>query len=117
MSDEKEDLLGLWKRALGAQEQQWSSLFDRALSSEAVAAEFGKVLAGYLELTRVSRENVEKQLQAANLPTRADIAALAKRIDDLSNRVEELTRALHRPTGKAAKAPAAPPRRTPRKRG
>ena len=91
----KEDFLELWKRALAAQEQQWSSLFDRAAGGDAAAAQFAKVLENYLQLTRVSREQVEQYLQASNLPTRGDIATLAKRIDDLSNRIEELSREIH----------------------
>lgn len=91
----KEDFLELWKRALAAQEQQWSSLFNTAGSSDAVAGQFAKVLENYLQLTRVSREQVEQYLQASNLPTRGDIATLASRIDDLSNRIEELSREIH----------------------
>ena len=91
----KEDFLELWKRARAAQEQQWSSLFDKAGSSDAVAGQFAKVLENYLQLTRVSREQIEQYLQASNLPTRGDIATLAKRIDDLSNRIEELSREIH----------------------
>ena len=105
----KEDFLELWKRALAAQEQQWSSLFDRASSGDAAAGQFAKVLENYLQLTRVSREQVEQYLQASNLPTRGDIATLAKRIDDLSNRIEELSREIHARNAKPAQKKKAKP--------
>ena len=72
-TSKKEDFLELWKRAISAQEQQWSSLFDKAVSNDATAKQFAKVLENFLQLSRVSREQVEQYLQASNLPTRSDI--------------------------------------------
>jgi len=57
----------------------------------------------YLSATQISRENVERFLVAANLPTRAELARLSERIDTLTARVDELVRALDRPKKKKKK--------------
>ena len=42
----------------------------------------------------MSRENVERFLAASNLPTRAEVARLAERVDELTTRIDELIKKL-----------------------
>ncbi len=79
-----------WRQIAAAQEKQLSALFERAAGSDAFAQSLSKALEAYLNATQVSRENVERFLAASNLPTRAEVARLAQRVDDLTTRIDEL---------------------------
>ncbi len=91
---EPNDLFSLWRRAAQLQEEQFRALFERAAGSDAFGDALRKALEDYLSATQVSRENVERYLSAANLPTRSDIARLSERIDGLTTRIDELAHAL-----------------------
>ncbi len=92
--NEPSDLFSLWRRAAQLQEEQFRALFERAAGSDAFGEALRKALEDYLAATQISRENVERYLSAANLPTRADIARLSDRIDGLTSRVDELVNTL-----------------------
>ncbi|MDQ6826104.1 MAG: phasin family protein [Candidatus Eremiobacteraeota bacterium] len=88
------DPFSIWRRAAQLQEEQLSALFERAAGSDAFGEALHKALENYLSATQISRENVERYLSAANLPTRADVARLAERIDGLTSRIDELAQQL-----------------------
>jgi signal transduction protein with GAF and PtsI domain len=79
-----------WRQIAAAQEKQLSALFERAAGTDAFAEGLGKALEAYLNATQVSRENVERFLAASNLPTRAEVARLAERVDQLTTRIDDL---------------------------
>jgi len=84
------DLFALWRRAAQLQEEHFRAMFERAAGSEAFGEALRRALEDYLSATQISRENVERYLSAANLPTRSDIARLAERIDGLTSRIDQL---------------------------
>ncbi|MBV8150925.1 MAG: hypothetical protein JOY59_05160 [Candidatus Eremiobacteraeota bacterium] len=83
-----------WRQIAAAQEKQLSALFERAAGTDAFAESLGKALEAYLNATQVSRENVERFLTASNLPTRAEVARLAERVDELTTRINRLIQKL-----------------------
>ncbi len=62
--------------------------------SSAFPDQLASALKTYLTTAALSRENVARYLEAANLPSRADVAALGRRIDDLTNVVQSLADAV-----------------------
>ena len=76
------------------QEAQFSKLFEEASGTQAFSDAMKSALEAYLNATQVSRENVERYLTAANLPTRAEISRLSERVDELTTRIDDLIRTL-----------------------
>ena len=60
------------------------------MGSSAFPDQLASALKTYLTTSALSRDNVARYLEAANLPSRADVAALAARIDELTNVVQSL---------------------------
>ncbi len=92
--NDTDDPFAVWRRAAQLQEEQFRGLFERAAGSDAFGDALRKVLETYLSVTAVSRENIERYLSAANLPTRGDLARLADRLDGLTSRIDELAQIL-----------------------
>lgn len=88
--EERFDPFAVWRDAMAAYEKQLADALQRGSSTEGASDLMARYLDGYLNVARAARENIAGYLQAANLPTRADIAALGARIDELSNRLEDL---------------------------
>ncbi|PZR57434.1 MAG: hypothetical protein DLM50_05510 [Candidatus Meridianibacter frigidus] len=84
------DPFSAWRRIAGAQEAQFSKLFEQAAGTDAFAEALRKALEAYLNATQISRENIERFLSASNLPTRAEIARLSERVDVLVSRIDDL---------------------------
>lgn len=79
---------------MAAQEQQWSRVFERMTGSSAFPEQLASALKTYLNTVALSRENVARYLEAANLPSRADVAGLGRRIDELTDVVQSLADAV-----------------------
>lgn len=72
----------------------WTAAFENASASEGFAKQLGTVLSSYLDTMALSRDAVERGLAAANVPTRADLAALSARVDALTTALDEVLAAL-----------------------
>jgi hypothetical protein len=62
--------------------------------SSAFPEQIAAALKTYLSAANISRQNVARYLEAANLPSRADVAELGRRLDDLTNVVQSLADAV-----------------------
>lgn len=62
--------------------------------SSAFPDQIASALKTYLNTATASRENVARYLEAANLPSRADVASLGSRIDELTDVVQALADAV-----------------------
>jgi hypothetical protein len=62
--------------------------------SSAFPNQLGSALKTYLNTAAQSRENVGKYLEAANLPSRADIAEIGRRLDELTTAIASLASAV-----------------------
>lgn len=85
-----DDPFSVWRQAAQMNEAQMSAFFEKAAGTDAFAEQLRKALEAYLNATQVSRENIERFLSASNLPTRAELARVADRVDTLTTRVDEL---------------------------
>jgi hypothetical protein len=74
--------------------RQWTAAFENASASEAFAKQLGTVLSSYLDTMALSRDAVDRGLAAANVPTRADLAALSARVDALTTALDAVLAAL-----------------------
>lgn len=88
--DESFDPFATWRTAMAAYEKQLAEALARGSSSDAAGDVMARYLDGYLAVAKAARENIASYLQAANLPTRNDLAALGARVDELGNRLEDL---------------------------
>ena len=73
-------------------------------ASSAFPEQLASALKTYLNTAALSRENVARYLEAANLPSRADVAAIGRRLDDLTDAVQALTDAVVKGKKKKKKA-------------
>lgn len=94
------DPFSVWRTAAQMNESQMSAFFEKAAGTDAFAEGLRKALEAYLNATQVSRENVERFLSASNVPTRAEIARLADRVDTLTTRIDDLIAGLTKKTKK-----------------
>ena len=99
----EKDPFSVWREAAQMNEAQMSAFFEKAAGTDAFADQLRKAIEAYLTVTQVSRENVERFLSASNLPTRAEIARLAERVDTLTTRIDGLIAQLQKPKKKKKK--------------
>jgi hypothetical protein len=87
-------LMTQWKQFLDQSIEAWSRALSEAMSTEAFAQMMGKTLDQWLvtqaPAKRVAEHSVEAALQALNLPSRAQVAGVAKQIIELEDRLDRL---------------------------
>jgi polyhydroxyalkanoate synthesis regulator phasin len=81
------DMLGQW-------EKMANSFGNDAMKSEEFARGMQGATAASLQMQAAFKEQTEKALAAANLPTRTDVEALAKRIDGIEASLARIEAAL-----------------------
>jgi len=82
---------------------QFTAAFENASASDAFAKQLGVVLSAYLDTMAQSRDSIDRALAAANVPTRADLAALGARVDALSDKLDRVLALSTRKSSKKAK--------------
>ena len=90
-------------------EELWARMFSQVLGSEQFAESMGQGLKSQLLLQRAFQDQMERYLQALNLPTRRDLEGLAR---DLA----ELKETVYRIEDRLVAMPSAPPRGRPGQR-
>ena len=81
------DMLGQW-------EKMANSLGTDAMKREEFARGMQGATAASLQMQAAYKEQMEKALSAANLPTRTDIEALARRVDGIEATLARIEAAL-----------------------
>ena len=88
------DLMSQWKQFLDQSIEAWSKAFGQTMSTDAFAQAMGRSLdqwlTAYAPAKKIADQSIEGALQALNLPTRAQVSALAKQIMDLEDRLDRL---------------------------
>jgi hypothetical protein len=88
------DLMTQWKQFLDQSIEAWSKALSEAMNTEAFAQMMGKTLdqwlTGQAPAKRASDQSIEATLQALNVPSRTQVAAVAKQIADLEVRLDGL---------------------------
>lgn len=108
---EQKDLYALWRQLYDANEKVWSQATGEFMESQAFAQWQGRMLETFLAFQRTWRDSATAQLQAANLPTRDDIARLGELILGLEEKIDQLA---DRVGAAERRRPAPPPPPRPR---
>jgi len=92
------DLMTQWKQFLDQSIEAWSKALSQAMNTDAFAQMMGKTLDQWLSAQgpakRAADQAVETGLQALNLPSRTQVASVAKQIVELEERLEHLEDAI-----------------------
>ncbi len=111
---EQKDLYAMWRQLYDANEKVWSQASNEFMDSPAFAQWQGRMLETFLGFQKALKESATAQLQAANIPTRDDIARLGELILGLEEKVDQLADRMPAQARRQTPAPPPPPRRTPR---
>jgi hypothetical protein len=88
------DLMSQWKQFLDQSIEAWSKALSQVMSTEAYAQAMGKALEQWMTAAAPAKkqadQSIEGALHALNLPTRAQVTALAKQVMDLEERLDRL---------------------------
>jgi hypothetical protein len=88
------DLMGQWKQFLDQSIEAWSKALGQVMTTDAYAQAMGKALeqwmASYAPVKKQADQSIENALHALNMPTRAQVTALARQLTDLEERLDRL---------------------------
>jgi hypothetical protein len=105
------DLMTQWKRFADEWIELWSRTLSRAMNTEAFAETLGKYLDQWLAaqgpLKKSSEQAAETMLQALNLPSRTQVANVARQLIDLEERIERIEDEIRALPGRLRTGPAA----------
>jgi len=86
----------LLRRALQAGEEQVGKAVAKVLASESVATWVQTVLSGAVQARAVMERGVTQALHAANLPSKDDVTALRKKLEELEAMIDGLAERVDR---------------------
>ena len=83
-----------WKRSMDRWLNAWGSFLEETMTTPAFAAASGQTLNRVLDVQKPLRDSTEtamqRWLEAVNMPSRADFVRLARQINDVNARLDEL---------------------------
>jgi polyhydroxyalkanoate synthesis regulator phasin len=86
----------LLKKALEAGEEQAGKLVGKLLSSDGLTSGFQSLVSTAAQAKETFERGVSQALHAANLPSRDDVAALKRRLEELEKMLDGLSEKLDR---------------------
>jgi polyhydroxyalkanoic acid synthase PhaR subunit len=96
------DPFELWREMYDANERAWAKALEQTTSRPEFAEASSKMLENLLSGQRMLRDSMRTYLEAANMPTREDIARvgelivnLEEKVDQLADRLDAIEAALH----------------------
>jgi len=103
------DLLGQWKQFLDQWIEAWAKVLGQAMGTEQFARLMGQSLDSFLvaqgPVKKALDQQVEQALQTFNLPSRTQVAAVARQIVELEERIERLEDSLRAVLRRLGKEP------------
>jgi len=104
------DPFEMWRQLYDTNEQAWTQALEGAMGRPEFGASSGKMLETMLAAQKAVRDNMRTYLETINVPTREDIArvgelvvGLEEKIDQLADRLDDIEKAVRRPSAKRAK--------------
>jgi hypothetical protein len=83
-----------WKRSMDRWLSAWSAFLEEITTTPAFAAASGQTLNRVLDIQKPLRDQTEEAMQrwleAINMPSRADIVRLARQLNDVNARLDQL---------------------------
>ena len=89
----------LLRRALQAGEEQVGRMVGKVLANDGVATGFQTLLSGAVQARATLERGVSQALHAANLPSRDDVDALRKKLEELEAMIDGLAEKVNRERG------------------
>jgi polyhydroxyalkanoate synthesis regulator phasin len=89
----------LLRKALQAGEEQVGKVVGKLLSNEGVAAGVQTLISGAVQARATLERGVSQALHAANLPSRDDVDALRRKLDELEAMLDGLAEKVERERG------------------
>jgi hypothetical protein len=93
------------KKALQAGEERMGKVVGKLLASDRVSSGLSTLVSSALQAKTTFDKGVQQALHAANLPSKDDVAALKRRLDELESMIDGLSARVERPA--AGSTPAA----------
>jgi hypothetical protein len=110
MADPKDvDPLATWRDLLSQWEQGMNTIANRAMGSDEYSSSMNGAMGATLKLQETMRQFMAVQLANANLPSRAEVQAIAERVGGLEARLDRITALLERIVASPRSADAPPP--------
>jgi len=110
MADPKDvDPLATWRDLLSQWEQGMNTIANRAMASDEYSSSMNGAMSATLKLQETMRQFMAVQLANANLPSRAEVQAIAERVGGLEARLDRITALLERIAAAPRSADAPPP--------
>ena len=104
------DPFEMWRQLYDANEQAWTQALEGAMGRPEFGKSSGKMLETMLAAQKAVRDNMRTYLETINVPTREDIArvgelvvGIEEKIDQLADRLDDIEKAVRRPSAKRAK--------------
>jgi hypothetical protein len=101
----------MWRQLYDANEKVWGQASNEFMESPAFAQWQGRMLETFLGFQKALKDSTTAQLQAANIPTRDDIARLGELILGLEEKIDQLADRKPPPTRRRPAPPPPPPPR------
>jgi hypothetical protein len=116
--DKPADPMALWRDMLSQWETNVNALANKTMASDEYSSSMHGAMGGMLKLQDTMKQFMATYLASANLPSRAEVLAIAERIGGVEARLDRMNALLERiadaPRGDAVSTttlPAAPPAR------
>ena len=87
------------RRALEAGEERMGRVMGKLLASDAVATGLQTLVSSALQAKQTFDKGVQQALHAANLPSRDDVAALKRKLEELESVIDGLSARVPTPAG------------------
>ncbi len=78
------------RKVLEAGEERMSEVVGKLLASERIANGLGALVSSALDARRKVEKGISRALHAANLPSKDDVAALERRLEELESKIDGL---------------------------
>ena len=109
--------MALWRDMLSQWETNANALANKTMASDEYSSSMHGAMGGMLKLQDTMKQFMSTYLASANLPSRAEVLAIAERIGGVEARLDRMNALLERiataATGDAAVAASAPARPRP----
>ena len=120
MADNDKDPMALWRDMLSQWETNVNTLANKTMASDEYSSSMHGAMGGMLKLQDTMKQFMTTYLASANLPSRAEVLAIAERIGGVEARLDRMNALLERiaqaPRGDAVSAAALPATATARPR-
>src|SRR5690348_10788056 len=87
---ETADPIAMWKKMVESNEQNWTKFMAQMVATPEFAAGLGRTASSQASMREAVRRSAQAYLEAANMPSREDLARIASQIVALDAKVDDL---------------------------